>query len=105
VFLVGLSGCATQLPTLLLPRQDGTISAVTVARDASAATAASVDKATEYCRKQKGVAVFLEEDVEYQGVLTEGGARTVRNVPYVGKALTSDEDFQVTAKFRCQKAE
>jgi hypothetical protein len=101
-----LSACSsTPTSTRLMPRSDGTISAISTARDESIAAIASTKEAKRYCTEQKKSAVFLDESTEYQGILTSRGARTVRNIPTIGRGLTSDEDFRVTVSFRCETAE
>jgi hypothetical protein len=87
-----------------MPREDGSISAVSVARVESKAASENVAEANRYCEKRAQTAVFTNEDTEYQGVLTERGgklARIVRNIPAVGDRLTSDEDYRVTTQFKC----
>ena len=88
----------------LLPREDGSVSIVSVAREESPAAARNVIEANRYCEKQDRKAVFGEEQTEYQGVLTKRGeplARIAKNIPGVGGKVTSDEDFRVTTSFKC----
>jgi hypothetical protein len=99
-----LSCCMTSVDSRLLPREDGTISAISVARDESPAAARNVSEANRYCEEQDKNAVFASETTEYQGVLTQRGgalARIAKNIPAVGSRLTSDEDYRVTTTFRC----
>ena len=88
----------------LLPREDGSVSVVSVAREEWPAAERNVSEANRYCEKQSRTAVFGEEQTEYQGILTKRGstlARIVKNIPTVGSRLTSDEDFRVTTSFKC----
>ena len=99
-----LSCCLNNVDSRLLPREDGTVSVVSVAREESPAAARNVIEANRYCEKQSRKAVFGDEQTEYQGVLTNRGttlARIVKNIPGVGSRLTSDEDFRVTTSFKC----
>jgi hypothetical protein len=92
----------------MLPREDGTVSAISVAREESTAALACVKQANEYCEERDERAVFLDEETHYQGVLTErtaGFARVAKNIPFLGDELTSDEDYRVTTRFRCLPAE
>jgi hypothetical protein len=103
-----LAACATDVATRVLPREDGTIAAISVAREEAAAADANVKKANRYCEKQEGTAVFLEEETEYQGVLTtrgEAAARIIKRVPVLAENLTSDEDYRVTTCFKCLPAQ
>jgi hypothetical protein len=87
-----------------MPREDGSISAVSLAREESTAAIASVDHANRYCQERARRAVFLSQQTEYQGVLTERGggiARVVKNIPAVGEKLASDQDYRVTSRFKC----
>jgi hypothetical protein len=99
-----LSCCHNKVDSRLLPREDGSVSVVSVAREESPAAKRNVSEANRYCEKQSRKAVFGDEQTEYQGVLTKRGsalARIVKNVPGVGSRLTSDEDFRVTTSFKC----
>jgi hypothetical protein len=103
-----LSACAANVATRVLPREDGTISAISVAREESIAASASVKEANRYCDKQDGTAVFLDEETLYQGIWrkqTGGVDRVVKNIPVIGDKLTSDEDYQVTTRFKCLPTE
>lgn len=101
-----LSACAANVATRLLPREDATVSAISVAREESTAAAANVKEATSYCKRKGGEAVFLDEQSEYQGVLTERSeARVVKSIPVIGDHLTSDEDYRVTTRFKCLPAD
>ena len=103
-----LSACATDVSTRLLPRDDGTISAISVAREEAKAAGANVDEANRYCEKHDATAVFIEEETEYQGVLTKRGesaTRIINKIPILKDNLTSDEDYQVTTGFKCQPSE
>ena len=98
------SCCLNDVDSRLLPREDGTVSVVSVAREESPAAARNVIEANRYCEKQGRRAVFGDEQTEYQGVLTNRGttlARIAKNIPGVGSRLTSDEDFRVTTSFKC----
>jgi putative hemolysin len=99
-----LTACATHTPSWILPRDDGTAAAVSLSRQEADASIASVAAANDYCKERGRTAVFLKEQTEYQGVLTERGggiARVAKNIPVVGDKLSSDEDFRVTARFKC----
>ena len=99
-----LSCCRNHVDSRLLPREDGSVSVVSVAREESPAAASNVIEANRYCEKQGRKAVFGEEQTEYQGVLTKRGeplARIAKNIPGVGSRVTSDEDFRVTTSFKC----
>jgi hypothetical protein len=98
------SACAARVSTRMLPREDGTVAAISVAREESTAAVAGVKRANEYCEQRAARAVFLGEETKYQGVLTERTsrvARVARNVPFLGDELTSDEDYRVTTRFKC----
>src|SRR5512134_404783 len=87
-----LSCCANNVDSRLLPREDGTVSVISVAREESPAAARNVAEANRYCEKQSRRAVFGDEQTEYRGVLTTRGAtlaRIVKNIPGVGSRLTS----------------
>ena len=87
-----------------MPREDGTNSAISVAREESTAAIACIEEANAYCKERARRAVFLTEQTEYQGVLTERGrgiARVISKIPGVGDEITSDEDYRVTARFKC----
>ena len=99
-----LLSCLNNVDSRLLPREDGTVSVISVAREESPAAARNVIEANRYCEKQSRKAVFGDEQTEYRGVLTNRGttlARIVKNIPVVGSRLTSDEDFRVTTSFKC----
>ncbi len=99
-----LSGCFNSVATRLLPREDGSLSAVSVAREESPAASRNVVEANRHCEDQGRRAVFGEEQTEYQGVLTKRGealARIAKAIPGFGGQLTSDEDYRVTTSFRC----
>ena len=69
---------------------------------------ARAEEAKNYCKDKARTAVFLEEQTEYQGVLTERGrgiARVIKNIPGVGDEVTSDEDYRVTTRFKCVPVE
>ena len=103
-----LSCCHNNVDSRLLPREDGTVSVVSVAREETPAATRNVIEANRNCEKQGRRAVFGDEQTEYQGVLTNRGttlARIVENIPGVGSRLTSDEDFRVTTSFKCIVAE
>lgn len=103
-----LSACASDVATRILPREDGTISAISVAREETGAAGANVEQANQYCEKQARRAVFLAEKTEYQGVLTKQGeaaARVIKKFPVFGEDMSSDDDFQVTTSFKCLPAE
>jgi len=103
-----LTACAASPTTRMLPREDGTISAISLARDESVAELAGIDEANSYCKQKGATAVFLDEKTEYQGVLTEKGrgvARVVKNIPGIGDKVTSDEDYRVTTRFKCVSTE
>jgi hypothetical protein len=91
-----------------LPREDGSITAVSLAREESVAEIAGIDEAKSYCKEKAATAVFLDEQTEYQGVLTRRGggiARVLRNIPGVGDKITTDEDYRVTTRFKCLPVE
>jgi hypothetical protein len=99
-----LSCAHDHVDSRLLPRQDGSVSVVSVAREESPAAAKNVVEANRYCKKQNRKAVFGEEQTEYRGVLTKSGepfAKIAKNIPGVGDKVTSDEDFRVTTTFTC----
>ena len=99
-----VSCCRNHVDSRLLPREDGSVSVVSVAREESPAAARNVIEANRYCERQGRKAVFGEEQTEYQGVLTKRGepvARIAKNIPGVGSRVTSDEDFRVTTSFKC----
>ena len=103
-----LSGCANDpaaVPTRILPREDGTISAISVAGEADVAATANVEKANRYCEAQGGRAVFSDEETEYQGILTKRGetiSKVIKRIPGADGDVTSDEDYRVTTRFKCQ---
>ena len=102
--LLFLSCSHNNVNSRLLPREDGSVFVVSVAREESPAAARNVIEANRYCEKQDRKAVFGEEQTEYQGVLTKRGeplARIAKNIPGVGSRVTSDEDFRVTTSFKC----
>jgi hypothetical protein len=102
-----LSACASypkDVPTRILPREDGSISAISVAGEADVAATANVEKANRYCEAQGGRAVFSDEETEYQGVLTRRGesiSKVIKRIPGADGDLTSDEDYRVTTLFKC----
>jgi hypothetical protein len=80
------SGCATHpaVPTRILPREDGTISAISVAGEADVAATANVEKANRYCEAQGERAVFADEETKYQGIPTRQGetiAKVFKRIP------------------------
>jgi hypothetical protein len=105
-----LGGCASNppdVPTRILPREDGSISAVSVAGEADVASTANVEKAHRYCESQGARAVFSDEETEYQGILTKRGeaiSKVIKRIPGAEDEVTSDEDYRVTTRFRCQPA-
>lgn len=108
VALFSLSCCFNDVNTRLLPREDGSVSAVSVAREESAAASQNVVEANRHCEGQGRRAVFGDEQTEYQGVLTKRGgaiARVAKAIPGVGGQLTSDEDYRVTTSFKCVATE
>ena len=103
-----LSACATDEGTRVLPREDGTITAISIARDEATAAGANVKKANRYCEKQHQRAVFLDEKSDYRGILPQQGeaaGRVLKKIPVIGEDLTSDADYQVTTNFKCLPAE
>jgi hypothetical protein len=102
-----LSACAANVATRVLPREDATVSVISVAREESTAAGANIETANRYCKAKDGEAVFLDEQSEYQGVLTRSGedaARVAKKIPVIGDSLTSDEDYRVTTRFKCLPA-
>ena len=96
--------CSARVETRMMPREDGSISAVSVSRRESRAAMQNVDEANLYYEKLNRKAVFGDEETVYQGLLTRRGggvARIVKNIPAVGGRLTSDEDYRVTTRFKC----
>ena len=86
-----------------MPREDGTISSVALAREEANASTASVEAANDYCKERTTQAVFIDQQTEYQGVLTDHGkiARVVKKIPVVGDEISSDDDYRVTTRFKC----
>jgi hypothetical protein len=106
-----LSACANgatdanDVPTRIVPRDDGTISAISVAETEDVAATANVEKANRYCEAQGSRAVFSDEETEYQGILTrrgEGISKVLKRIPGANGDITSDEDYRVTTRFKCQ---
>src|SRR5262245_14574380 len=82
-----IAACASPAPRWVLPREDGTNSAISLAREESTASLACVAAAQDYCNERALRPVFLSEQTEYQGVLTGRGeklARVARRIPVVG---------------------
>lgn len=107
VALLLLSACAADVSTRVLPREDGTISAISVAREEATAAVSNIEKADGYCKAQDRQAVYLDEETEYQGVLTKRGeaaSRILKRIPSIGDEVTSDEDYRVTTRFKCLPA-
>jgi hypothetical protein len=102
-----ISACASSprdVPTRFLPREDGTISAISVAGEADVAATANVEKANRYCEAQGGRAVFSAEETKYQGIPTKQGetiSKVYKRIPGAPGDLTSDEDYRVTTEFKC----
>lgn len=108
VAILLLSACAADVATRVLPREDGTISAISVARQEEVAATANVEKANRYCEEQDRRAVFVDEETEYQGILTKRGevvSKIIKKIPGVDGELTSDEDYRVTTRFKCLPSE
>jgi hypothetical protein len=108
VAILLLSACATDVATRVLPREDGTISAISVARAEDVAATANVEKANRYCEERDGRAIFIDEETEYQGILTKRGeaaSRIIKKIPGIDGELTSDEDYRVTTRFKCLPSE
>ena len=104
VVLLLLSCSHNDVDSRLLPREDGSVTVVSVARDQSPAAHRNVIEANRYCEKLNRRAVFGEEQTEYQGVLTKRGepiVRIAKKIPGVGSKVTSDDDFRVTTSFKC----
>jgi len=102
-----ISACASvpkDVPTRILPREDGSISAISVAGEADTAATANVEKANRYCEAQGGRAVFSDEETEYQGILTRRGetiSKVIKRIPGAEGDLTSNDDYRVTTRFKC----
>lgn len=62
----------------------------------------AVKQANDYCDDKDKEAVIVEEKKEYSGAVPERSHRTIAKIPVAKGVLTSDEDYSMEVRARCQ---
>lgn len=111
VGVLTLSACATTPYTLVIPRENQQYDTIGMGKTRVAALSKAMQGAEQYCKNQRATPVVVNEQVKYNGVISEQTGRVVEQVGAVVGAITGvaspqlarDDDYEVSLRFRCAK--